>query len=668
MVECCPAFFHANLHSPEKLPPPPSKAHKPKLLQSKGFLSIARPVLGVASTLLKREGMKYLRREPRGWRLTRGAALIASLPVLCGCAYHQQLHWSPLVRSAAIDGAVSEHPRKGDATRAISGGSLDPAEVTFNSQNLEQVFRAPEPGAFSLAFFTDAGLVDRTIGLGDCVEHFIEKNPFFWSEDIRRGFIQDYTDALYMACLLKAFRSAAERGLIQAVVNGGDSVQIGVRPEFETHVELVGKYLIAGHSEAWEKEWQGTWWQTPLAGTAEHKATFYQVIGNHEVLFLGTFNRSGAIRVPSDAVRDASSFSRLVGALAPWRERTEAGNTNAALGEGTFRRGYYCIPHAMPDGKRVLLVVLNTSQGTVCDFQNSTPNDVFFHSSMSSDQLEWLTSTLASAEQNTKIGAVLVFGHHPLAEVAVRTGHRRPVVLGELPRRLARFAKVKAYFCGHLHSGCSPLTHGGPHPVTEYVVPSLMAFPKSFALIRLSPLPGPSGYRLTVQHHNLTELMEFRPQMEWEAQQLGHGGNQRRFEAYLARLSRITCSRAERVQQAAVDCYLDAARDLGRHRSRRFPECFPKEAAAELSFTYRQMQPVWELLKERARGTPAEAPRIAWAQIASALEGSFTPPFVAGLEAAEFKDQLQSAAEHAWGKRLSPEQAADTAYARGLAR
>ena len=512
---------------------------------------------------------------------------------------------------------------------AICGGPLDPANVTLCSESFNTVFRPPTPETWTLAYFTDPGLVDRSISLGEVVEPILDKNPCRLLEELRRGFWQDYGDACYLAYILKAFRLAAEQGLVQAVVHGGDSVQIGVRPEFETYVEIVGKSLVAGTGQDWAKHWTGTWFQTPLAGTRGGNAMFYQILGNHEVLFLGTFNGSRPIRVPSDAVSNASSFARLAASLPPWRERTKVGNTNAAIGDGTFRRGYFSACHTLPDGKRVLLVMLNTRQGKVRDLQVSTPHEVSFQPSMGSDQLEWLNATLKSAETDPSVGPVLVFGHHPLGEVALSMDQEESI--GQLPRRLTSFSKVKAYFCGHLHSGCPPVVHSGKYPVIEYVVPSLMEFPKCFALIRVNLREGTSDYQVSVQYHNLTELIPFPSLRELERPNVLSCGNQARLEGYLARLDRLTSCPAERMQLAAIACYQSAERDLAHNQSRRFPQTFRHKAAADLRQTYREAQQAWELLKERAKARRWEDPRTSWVQTASVLQGAMPETALATL-------------------------------------
>ncbi len=546
---------------------------------------------------------------------------IACLTGLTACSFHPQIHRAAVPSSAPGTG---EYIRKAEATRAIFGGALAPEDIHLPEDHITRVFAPHDSNTVTIAFFTDTGLVDRTVSLGEGLERFLDKNQLRPIENVRRGCAQDFTDACYLACVLKAFRMAAERSYISAVVHGGDAVQIGVAPEFQTYMEITGKFLVSGTADGWEKQWTGTWWETPLAGCPTNPATFHQVLGNHEIMFLGSFNRGGLLRVPRDGVHDASGFARMLSSLPPWREHRTNAALNRVLGEGTCRRGYYRAYRELPDGKRALMVMLNTCQGAMGELDTSRTKDVSFYPSIGFDQLEWLVTTLKSAEADPSVAVVLLFGHHPLAEVTIcrglgRTDRRSS--FGELSQWLTEFSKVKAYICGHNHMGCPPIVHSGRYEFTEYVVPSLMEFPKSFALISLTAQQPNGEYQVSLSHHNLAELVDFERAPEIKLSPRRARGPQQWLAGFVSALDRGTSSRHERLLAAARLCYQDAARDVANHSERDFPNCFDPNTAPQLVKIYAGSQPLWEMLKGAGAHISGGDINADWPRIAAALQG-----------------------------------------------
>lgn len=561
--------------------------------------------------------------SPAVRHITR-AVLLAGVSCLMGCAFRPQLYDRSTTGIAATTG---QPIRKFEAAVRLCGGRLDPESVGNVEEKLEMMFGSHDPDSLTIAFFTDVGLVDRTVSLGEFLERFVDKNPIRRVENIRRGWIQDHGDAAYLACVLRVFRMAAERGYISAVVHGGDAVQIGVAPEFETYLEIVGRFLVSGQANGWESTWRGTWWETPLVGCRQ-PVTFYQVNGNHEVLFLGSFNGGGFIRVPADGVRDSASFARLLPRLSPWRGLAETTQISRTQGEGTCRRGYYQAYQPLPNGQQLLMVMLNTSQGTACELASASPKDASIRPVIGVDQLDWLEATLVAGEADPSVAAVIVFGHHPLAEVTVyRAGATvgRKSSIGELPAHLTEFSKVKAYVCGHIHSGCTPVVHPGRYPLTEYVVPSLMEFPKCFALIRLERKIRTGDYHVSVRHHALAELVDFEalPNVTFRTSPLRP--EQTRFNEFVAALDRATTNHGERLLTLAKLAYLDAAKDVANHGSRVFPNCFASDVAPELRWTYAGSQSTWEALKRAGGGESAREICQSWRRIAATLQTPIDP-------------------------------------------
>ncbi len=503
---------------------------------------------------------------------------VGSLAALPGCALRPHIKYDP-DRMPPLTGPSGRElqpgaPLQKDHVTKLLGGpgasGLDPEYFLLDTNIMAGLFAPDGKELFSFFFLADTQIDDRALRFGPGLTQIVDKK--FKIETTVRGFYQDHADVYYLGFVLKAIRlGLVMHTNIGFVAHLGDAMHVGRKPEVAAFNEMIGKFLVAGQAPGWEACWGGTWLKTPILLPDGRECWWFNVLGNHDVLRLGTFSGGLPIRVPGGAI---SSRQQLQAALeqTPPFNAASCPNRARVLGDGTAGSGYYWMDRQLPDGRMVRLVMLNTSERTILDPLIPTLQRGASYPSLSGEQFDWLRNTLALAQTNDSVGLVLVFGHYPLMEITVnRTGKRsdRDRTYGAIKDLLGEFPKVNAYFCGHLHSGSPPKEHRfSTHTVVEYISPPLLEFPKSFGLASVRQDPVTGKYSTNVRYYNLEDLMDLNalPPVE-VGEESPPEDQQTRLADWLVTLDESTTNTVQRFQLLAKYAYRSAQYD--RHRDLR---------------------------------------------------------------------------------------------------
>ncbi len=545
-----------------------------------------------------------------------------ALSVFPSCALHPQLRWDR-ERMPAIVGNEGHYLTNGEiipkitALEMLAGlgptNRLDPGQFTVDMEAVRRVFAQRGDALFTCVLIADIQIDDRGLDFGSSLTPTIDKKV----ETTVRNIYQDWADGIYLGFILKNIRLGMESNTnISCVINVGDMVHKGTKAELGLFNELVGKFLVAGHAEEWEQSWTGTWLQTTIYFVNREEALLLNLIGNHDYYIFGTFPRNFPIRVPGGGIIGSNGLNEALVGLPPFATAS-GGQRENCLGEGPAARGYYSVERPMSDGKKAMLIMLNTSEATIPESLIPGLGNVAADPSLSTEQYRWLCNTLSTAQADPAVGVVLVFGHYPLMQITINgTGSRtdRDATFGRVEQLLGGHSKVAAYFCGHLHSGGPPIAHRfGDHTFMEYICPSLQEFPKCFGLASVSKDPLTHQYRAKVEYFNLEDLMDFDALPDVDvADDLPPRDQQTRFVNWLAELNRSTTNVEERLQVLAKYCYHGAILDIKRDRREDISGCFDPKFKRALMARYNAVQEYWVRLRREPN----------WADTRLELEGA----------------------------------------------
>jgi 3',5'-cyclic AMP phosphodiesterase CpdA len=493
--------------------------------------------------------------------------------------------------------------QKEDVTEMLGGpgfSEMKPEYFPVDTNRVERLLGPRDGELSSFLVMADVQIDDRGCRFSPWLTRSVDKGLKI--ETTVRGFIQDQADEFYFGFILKAMRLALDMNTnIDFVMNLGDAMQVGRASELAAFDEMVGKFLIAGQSSGWEACWTGTWLQTPIPLADGREASWLNLIGNHDLFILGNFSRKFPVSVPGDAVTSPYNLEPLLWRTPPFTNVCRGDRTNA-FGNGTQARGYYSVDRPLPDGKKVRVIVLNTSESTLPDTLIPKLQRRALYPSLSGAQFDWLRSTLADAQADESVGLVLVFGHYPLMEVTVnRTGKRsdRNATYGQVAKLLGEFPKVNSYFCGHLHSGGPPIQHRfGNHVVVEHIVPSLQEFPKCFGLASVRKIPVSGEYAVGISYYNLEDLMDLDSMPRIEVREdTSPYDQQTRLLNWLKELNHTTTNTVERVRLLAACCYLSSIYDVQHDLRKDISLCINPKLASLLRADYSASQAFWLQLK-----------------------------------------------------------------------
>jgi hypothetical protein len=525
-----------------------------------------------------------------------------------GCTLRPQIKYDPerMPGFAAHTGRElrpGDFLTKADITRVLGDldpKGLDPQDFLVDTNAVARIFAPKRSDLFSFVIIADPQIEDRSFRFSPRLTRFLDKPVKI--ETTVRGFIQDHADVFYFGFVLKAIRLGLEMNPnLDLVVDVGDVMHVGRKPELAAFNEMIGKFLIAGCAAGWENNWVGTWLDTPIMLPDGRECRWLNMIGNHDVLLLGNFCGNPFIWVPGGAITSLGKLYHTLEVTAPFNSTCRS-RCGPVRGQGTACNGYYRVDRRMADGRLVRLVVLNTSESVILDPLIPKLQRGACYPSLSGEQFDWLRNTLAEAQTNDSIGLVLVFGHYPLLQVTVnRTGKRpdRDRSYGEVSSLLGEFPKVNAYFCGHLHSGSPPKERRcGNHMFVEYICPSLQEFPKSFEVASVGKNPISGEYTTIVKYYNLEDLMDLTslPSLEPETKS-GCEVQQKRLVEWLVGLHASTTNRVQRIQLLAKCCYLSAIDDVQNDRRTDIGICFNPKHARRLMEEYRGGQELWLQIK-----------------------------------------------------------------------
>ncbi len=481
-------------------------------------------------------------------------------------------------------------------------GELDPNKFRLNPDMLERVFSRGNSNLFSFVIIADIQLADGSLGFGPYMTHVLDKTMGI--ETTVRGFYEDHADIFYLGFVLKAIRAGLERNTnFCGVIQLGDTMQFGLESELATFNSMIGRFLLTGDGADWSEAWSGTWLRTPIALPDGRKSWWCGAIGNHDVYLMGNFVHNFPVRIPGGGANGWEGFISMLQKTPPFQSCSRTRERNP-LGTDTEVQGYYWFDQAMPDGRKCRMIVLNTSEATILDPLIPKLERGAMYPSVSGRQFDWLDNVLGSAQQDQSIAAALVFGHYPLMEITVNdTGSRsrRNNSFGSVHELLGAYSKVKAYYCGHLHSGAPPIEHWfGQHKLVEYICPSVQEFPKCFGIASLCKDPVSGEYTPSVNYYNLEDLMDLHslPAVDVSEDVPPHD-QQRRFEDWLTRLDRMSLTNERRIQLLAKYCYESSIYDIEHDVRTDISLCFNPQLSPELLEEYRSAQDCWLRLKTR---------------------------------------------------------------------
>ncbi len=445
---------------------------------------------------------------------------------------------------------------------------LDPADFVLNPDRIERVFKSSRLARSEehevvqqFVYFTDVQLRDRTRHYGRVVRRQLDRA----NQHLQNNFYQDHADVFYFGQVLTAIRQGlAINEKIDFVVHGGDAMQLAVPTELEAFNGMVRDFLLEGRQMKPEAAWPGGWLAAPIRNLPEGASCHYfNVIGNHDVLSLGTFGTWSPTRKFKNSIY---SFHKLIKylKLAPGISTQSPLGPADLPGQETISRGYFFQDRKLADGISARVIFLNTIE------LPRTFNQID-QARISGEQLLWLHDVLKGA---TEADFVLVLGHNPLEEIDVkwkRKEKRRAASAGVDERTvqdvLGAYPKVIGYFAGHKHWGREPRLYGADGGFYEFVEPPVQEYPKAFALFTIARgRKHPTRYSIEVQHFNLEDLMDLKalPAIRLDGSEFKEI---ERFSRWVERLNGVAGNdRALRMKLLASYCYQGALQDRRMNR------------------------------------------------------------------------------------------------------
>ena len=492
--------------------------------------------------------------------------------------------------------------QKLNKTQALSlVAGKDFAEWSPEDFQIDAPIRLGAGKGFSYGFvlMADAQICDRGFSYGSRMSHFADKNPLRPIEATQRNFYQDHGDAIYFGYVLKAMRQAMISNTnLDFAIHLGDALQLGRQSELAVFNELVGKFMLNDSAKDWAANWTGSWLRTSVKLPGRN-APFLNLLGNHDVMFLGNFNKRAPIRIPPDAVHCQESLAKLLRGTAPFAIT----GRRAVLGEDFKQCGYYSLDRTMPDGKVVRLIVLNTNERNILApaIPNMQCGTLF--PSISGEQANWLRNLLNESDNDSSIGCVLVFGHNQIAELTINeTGKRsdRDATIGRVAAMLAQSQKVAAYYCGHMHPGCAPVKHSiNGRTLREFVLPSLQDFPKCFAIARLEKSPA-GRYEPSIEFFNIEDCLNFAGIPQINVADAKVCSQQKRFTDWVRGLNALELPTVDRFKLVARAVYEGARYDLAHDKRNGIRVTFHPKFSDQLETTYHAGTRIWQMLRASA--------------------------------------------------------------------
>jgi hypothetical protein len=535
--------------------------------------------------------------------------LLASVIVLAlgpSCAVTRQVHYQSTMGYVVQDGRML---KAGDAlnvvtmTELLAGSGqpeLNPRDFQLDPDRVARIFAGTGSEVFSFVLMGDVQIDDRSLGFGPRTEHFFDKTMKI--ETTARGTYQDWADEFYLGFILRAIRMGLEMNTnLSGVMDVGDAIQIGVGSELAIFNAMMGAFLVADQSEGWPQEWGGTWLRTPIRLPGNRRVWLCRALGNHDIYLMGNFTHNFPVRIPEEGLRGLEGLVKMLKRTAPFCQRVADAQENP-LGEGTESKGYYSFDQSLPDGSKARMIVLSCNEGTILDPVIPKMERGALYPSLSGTQFAWLEQTVREAQQDASVGLVLVFGHYPLQGIGVnRTGKRSDYngTVGCVRELLGRYAKVKAYYCGHLHAGAPPMERRfGEHVIVEYVCPSIQEFPKAFGVAAIHKDPISGDYTTSVRYYNLEDLIDL-PLLPpvFVKEDAPPFDQQRRFENWLIQLTQGAAAPAQRYQWLAKWCYESAACDVEHSVVPDIGLTFNPRFYKQLLAEYEPAQALWLRLK-----------------------------------------------------------------------
>ena len=526
-----------------------------------------------------------------------GIVVFVALSVFAGCVgQHQHLRYDAALQErnagsthqltprrpvAGIDGAVNLLLGPEAELLSLEQITIDPARLAalFPPVSTE----LDETLSYRFVHFSDIQLRDRGTGVRPHLERLADKRAR-WTHN---NFYQDHADVFYAAFMVTAMRELLDNQSHLFVAHTGDSLHINKRSELAAFAGLLERFLYfdPDDRQPCASCWTDSGWLTPtfaIRGDGAPTHRFFNLIGNHDVLRWGSFDRqtNGLLRANSNEIASLAELSAALKEVGSSSGRLVAHDL-APAAEGsssTEPRAYYTIDltvRAAGDARteaRARLIFLDV-------YQSSTKGKYGERASgpvMEKDQRDWLAGLLAEANADPLIDHVLVFGHTPLWRVATEGLGEEDPDHTHLEALLSDEPKVIAYFSGHFHSGVptdnSHLKRRG-YPFAHFTVPSLMEFPKILSSVTVRRLQDGS-YRIATRALGLTDLdivdepyRAANASVDVHADVLDH--QQRAFTAWLDALDeRCGADAGCRARQLAYDCLAGAMLDKGEYREK----------------------------------------------------------------------------------------------------
>ncbi len=226
---------------------------------------------------------------------------LATLPALGGCSYkaHNYLGaWRDenniphyVYKSGAVHLLAEPSPsppwRYGTLVPyTINRDDVAPDEITaaHGSMRFERDQLRPDPSAYRFVHLTDIQFRDRCVGLGPSLRALANLR----TDAVEASFYGDHADVFYLAYILDAIRKGVEAGHFDAVVHGGDAVQLGVRSEFRAFDYFMETFLLGPSSGS------DCWLHGTIDVDAERPGEppmYLNMIGNHDRFFMESFTR-----------------------------------------------------------------------------------------------------------------------------------------------------------------------------------------------------------------------------------------------------------------------------------------------------------------------------------------------------------------------------------------
>jgi len=444
-----------------------------------------------------------------------------------------------LVPFASEAGSAALAHGKMEATMELAGGgeSLDPADFEisrefFSEENgagpiMEKLFPTAEPshGGFAYSFIhvSDIQVRDRTrppmqkiLGATDASVETSENN-----------FYQDHADLFYLGYALRAIRASVVGGPAEFAIHTGDAMHIGRLNELFAYNRMVEDFALRegpGADGGFEKSWMAA----PISKDGVEISAFFNLIGNHDVFWLGNLRSPRMMRnnlptwvsMSHDLETSLTNYNRLrsqVKDLDRAMGRSGPLELNpAAISAGPIEvheppddaRAYFHFDLAIPghpQNKLARMIVLNTNEPAVAKITGA------YAGAMTSRQEAWLIGLLDEADGRGDIDHVLVFGHQRLKDVGIaRPGGTKVREVGRLKDLLIERPKVIAYLRGHWHKGEVvewDKDESGAARLVEFGAPALMEYPKSISYVTVKSA-GAGRWELSARHPNLEDLIQ----------------------------------------------------------------------------------------------------------------------------------------------------------------